>query len=119
MTETKLNEYIQGLEEECKNLNEYIQDLEEECENLSEYNRLLIERIKELELEHSNESFTDALDIEGRICSKCGKHMNEGFCLYDGLEYYCSDECLASEYTDEEYGALYVADDGYWTKWEE
>lgn len=32
-------------------LNEYIQDLEEECENLSEYNRLLIERIKELENE--------------------------------------------------------------------
>lgn len=32
-------------------LNEYIQDLEEECENLSEYNRLLIERVKELENE--------------------------------------------------------------------
>lgn len=32
-------------------LNEYIQDLEEECENLSEYNRLLIERVKELEYE--------------------------------------------------------------------
>lgn len=30
-------------------LQEYIIDLEEECENLSEQNRLLIERIKELQ----------------------------------------------------------------------
>ena len=29
----------------------YIQSLEEECENLSEYNRLLIERVKDLETE--------------------------------------------------------------------
>lgn len=28
---------------------EYIRDLVEECENLSEYNRLLVERVKELE----------------------------------------------------------------------
>lgn len=33
---------------------EYIIDLEEECENLSEENRLLIERIKELENEISD-----------------------------------------------------------------
>lgn len=56
---------------------------------------------------------------EGRSCSKCGKCMNEGFCLYDGDEYYCSDECLASKYTEEEYYAMYDAGDGYWTQWEE
>lgn len=56
---------------------------------------------------------------EGRSCCKCGKCMNEGFCLYDGAEYYCSDECLASKYTDEEYDAIYDAGNGYWTEWEE
>lgn len=32
-----------------KELEEYIIDIEEECENLSEQNRMLINRIKELE----------------------------------------------------------------------
>lgn len=34
----------------------YIQDLEEENENLSEQNRLLIERIKELEEERKDDA---------------------------------------------------------------
>lgn len=33
---------------------EYIKDLEEECENLSEQNRLLTERIRDLERERDN-----------------------------------------------------------------
>ena len=40
-------------------LNEYVQDLEEECENLSEYNRLLIERIKEMENEFQHKQKDD------------------------------------------------------------
>lgn len=35
---------------------EYIIDLEEELENLTEYNRLLVERIKELENEIRNKT---------------------------------------------------------------
>lgn len=52
-----------------------------------------------------------------RVCDVCHRGMNEGFLIY-GSEYYCSDECLATVYTDEEYNAIYDNDDGYWTEWE-
>lgn len=56
-----------------------------------------------------------------RICSHCGKPMKEGYCIENGLEYYCSDECLYKHYTEEEYNKLY--DDGngdsYYTEWED
>lgn len=42
-------EELEQLKSENSEKDEYIQDLEEECENLSEYNRLLVERVKELE----------------------------------------------------------------------
>lgn len=48
----------------------------------------------------------------------CGKAMRDGFVIYDS-EYYCSDECLATKYTDDEYDAIYDAGDGYWTEWED
>ena len=55
-----------------------------------------------------------------RACSHCDKHMKEGYCIENGLEYYCGDECLHKHYTEEEYNELY--DDGngdsYWTEWE-
>ena len=51
-----------------------------------------------------------------RVCSVCHKGMNEGFCIHDS-EYYCSDECLATKYSNEEYDALYDSDEGYWTEW--
>lgn len=54
----------------------------------------------------------------GRSCCKCGRVMNEGFLIHDN-EYYCSDECLAKDYSDEEYDAIYDAGEGYWTEWEE
>ena len=55
-----------------------------------------------------------------RVCSKCGKIMKEGYCIENGYEYYCSDECLESEMTMEEYLELYELDNGtYWTEWEE
>lgn len=62
----------------------------------------------------------DELDLEHvRCCSECGKPMYEGFCIEDGAEYYCSDECLHKNINQEEYDALY--DDGrgdsYWTSW--
>ena len=55
-----------------------------------------------------------------RRCSHCNKPMKNGYCIDNGLEYYCSDECLHKHYTDEEWENLY--DDGngnsYWTEWE-
>lgn len=58
---------------------------------------------------------------ETRTCSECNKEMTQGYCIENGEEYYCSDECLHNHYTQEEYEEMY--DDGngdsYWTEWED
>lgn len=57
--------------------------------------------------------------MASRICSHCGKEMQEGYCIEGGMDYYCSDECLESEISREEYEKLYDNGDGdsYWTDW--
>lgn len=55
-----------------------------------------------------------------RICSHCGKPMREGYVIENGLEYYCSDECLHKHYTAEEWNEMYSDDgDSYWTEWDD
>ena len=54
---------------------------------------------------------------EYRKCSECGKWMQEGYCVNDGDEYYCSDECLHKHYSQEEYEGMYTKDEAYWTQW--
>lgn len=54
-----------------------------------------------------------------RKCDCCGKNMDEGFCIFDGEAYYCSEECLHTVYTQAEYELLYEHDEAYWTEWEE
>lgn len=54
-----------------------------------------------------------------RRCDACGCFMAEGFCIHDGEKYFCSDECLHTVYTEEEYDAMYEADEAYWTEWDE
>ena len=54
-----------------------------------------------------------------RVCSECKKKMIEGYCIYDGLEYYCSDECLLKNYTKEENFEMYEDGNSYWTEWED
>ena len=56
-----------------------------------------------------------------RECTACGKGMNEGYCIEGGMEYYCSDACLHTEITHEEYMELYADGEGdsYWTTWYE
>lgn len=56
-----------------------------------------------------------------RCCSECGKSMTKGYVIEDGLEYYCSDECLHKNYTEEEFDKLYENGNGssYWTEWED
>ena len=72
-------------------------------------------------LKHSTaEELVDELELEHiRVCSECGKPITEGFCIEDGAEYYCSEDCLHKNLSDEEYENLY--DDGrgnsYWTSW--
>jgi hypothetical protein len=53
-----------------------------------------------------------------RKCDKCNKGMNAGYVLVD-CEYYCSDECLHKEVTEQEYKELYENDNAYYTEWTE
>ena len=54
-----------------------------------------------------------------RKCTHCGKPMSEGY--YAGGDYYCSEDCLHTVYTDAEWLDLCddgEADDFYYTEWE-
>ena len=42
-----------------------------------------------------------------RKCNHCGKLFNEGYCIEGGEEYYCSKQCLNTQYTDQEFEELY------------
>lgn len=53
-----------------------------------------------------------------RICTACGAVMTEGYCIGDGESYYCSDKCLHTAMTQEEYMELYNEDCAYWTQWD-
>ena len=55
-----------------------------------------------------------------RICSECKKKMNKGYCIENGMEYYCCEECLNKHYTEEEYLSMYDNGEGdsYYTEWE-
>lgn len=60
--------------------------------------------------------------IELRVCDTCGHLMIEGYILYDGDEYYCSNECMLEQYTEEEKEEILKeadTDEGtsYWTEW--
>lgn len=65
--------------------------------------------------------YNEMKEVYKRFCSECNKQMNEGYCINDGLEYYCSDECLHKHYTEEEYLQMYDNGNGdsYWTVWED
>lgn len=55
-----------------------------------------------------------------RTCSICGAEMTEGYCFEGGLAYYCSDDCLHHDFTDDEWQAeCETCEDSYWTTWEE
>ena len=49
---------------------------------------------------------------EPRTCSECKKEMTKGYCIENGLEYYCSDKCLHDKLYDNGNG------DSYYTEWE-
>lgn len=59
---------------------------------------------------------------EIRVCSNpdCKKIMVEGYLIEGGVEYYCSNECLHTEITQEEFNKLYNDGEGesYYTEWD-
>lgn len=54
-----------------------------------------------------------------RICCVCGKPMKEGFCIDDGVAYYCSKACLHEDYPEYVYRQLVEDGLAYWTEWED
>lgn len=55
-----------------------------------------------------------------RVCKICGNaSFYAGFCVGDGEDCYCSEECLKQDYTPEEWAEMYESGCGYWTEWEE
>lgn len=70
------------------------------------------------------ESFVDYwwdTERQSRRCSICGKLMREGYCEDAGAAYYCSDDCLHHDYTDEEWKkeCENFPQGSYWTSWAE
>lgn len=67
------------------------------------------------------ESFTDywwESDRTCRRCSVCGRLFRKGYCFDAGTDYYCSDECLHTEFTKEEWEAeCQDNDQSYYTEW--
>ena len=59
-------------------------------------------------------------DYSFRICSNCGKKMTSGYVIDNGHKYYCSDTCLKTFCTQEEFIEMYDNgnSDTYWTEWE-
>ena len=52
-----------------------------------------------------------------RVCDICGKPMKEGY--FVSGTYYCSNECLHEDYSEEEFDELYEDGDAYWTRWDD
>ena len=57
-------------------------------------------------------------ELACRRCSECGRLMRAGYCADMGVAYYCSDECLHSDFTDEEWAEECENNDqSYYTEW--
>jgi len=107
-----------------------IEDVEKEVQE--KLRKKLMNAVREKNPKFSNEyintifettSYQDIIDeyeIDTmRVCSHCGKLMDEGYCIESGIDYYCSDECLHANMTEEEYLDLYNdgKGDSYYTEW--
>ena len=122
------SELVMSLQTQIANqiLQMSVNDYEDVCQNMR-----MTSDIFEILEEHINDEFITLKynpmgawylveKEEPRVCSVCGKEMTEGFCIENGLEYYCSDECLHKNISEEEYERLYDNGNGdsYWTEWE-
>lgn len=52
-------------------------------------------------------------------CDECNEVMDEGYMIYDGIVNYCSDECLHTNISKEDYEKLYDMDYAFWTTFED
>lgn len=59
-----------------------------------------------------------AADMESwRQCSVCHEMIQAGYYV-DHEEYYCSDKCLQTVYSWDEYLTMYADEVAYWTQWD-
>ena len=72
-------------------------------------------RHPEIAAEYFNMRWSDFDEV--RICTACGCEVISGYCIDDGEEYFCSDDCLRGFYSPEEYEELCADDRAYWTDW--
>ena len=79
--------------------------------------------VKELQKRNALEDVILDYEIETlRVCNCCGRLMNEGW-IYQGIETYCSDDCLMKSHPNENLcdikeQACLENSDIYWTQWE-
>jgi DNA-directed RNA polymerase subunit RPC12/RpoP len=52
-------------------------------------------------------------------CTNCNKIMSEGYEVCDGLQHYCSNKCLETELSQDEYKILYEEGYAFWTTFED
>lgn len=78
-----------------------------------------LSKLEQIKLDAMLEQFMTINDSYQRVCSECAAIMTDGYCIYDGEEHYCSDECLHANYTSAEYEMMYKNDEAYYTEWEE
>ena len=54
-----------------------------------------------------------------RVCTKCKSIMGEGYIVGGGHAYYCSDDCLHTDYTPEQWADMYDdnQDENYYSLW--
>lgn len=70
-----------------------------------------------IDVDHMIDELIENVD-DVRRCSICGRLMQEGYCQDGGWRYYCSDECLHHDFTDEEWNEECDNNDqSYWTQW--
>lgn len=50
-------------------------------------------------------------------CSDCGTIMDEGYVLYDGEAYYCSDSCLYEHFSEDDYEEAFQQAEACWMEW--
>lgn len=142
--QSKIEQFTSSIEKINKRINEKYDTIPLHHNDIVE---LLIPCIDEInkanlydfEVSMLSDAINNVLDIT-RVCDKCNQLMIDGFVMYGGDLYYCSEECLYSEVTPEEWLKLtiylkaedinaelteeekewydkYGETDCYWTEW--
>lgn len=77
---------------------------------------------KDIEITEAIQGTFDELlyDADVRVCDVCKALMKDGYCIEGGDGYRCSDDCLYTNITEEEWEEMNSDGEGdsYWTEWE-